>query len=208
MSNNTGYIRTENLYRIENLDLIGTLTGAGSQICINRTNDGPVLQIGGNPSYNNDLFLIQSPTGEDIFRVDNNGKIWIEGGLLNYTIPASQDGILFAHDEDLKTDPDNFVWDHTLSRLGVGTDAPQDRIHLKDGNFHIQNGSIIFDNNVALTKNMCVLDATNGDANDNQGLILGDPSTNGSWRVVVTAAGSLVVQKRIGGAWQTRGQFS
>lgn len=208
MSNNTGYIRTENLYRIENLDLIGTLTASGGQICINRTNNGPALQLGGNPSYTNDLFLVQQSNGEDIIRITNKGQVWLQDELLTNRMPAREEkGILFVQDEFYGADDDEFIWDYDQNFLGIGTNLPEEKLHLSDGNLLIDNGFLKFNGKITLNKDMCVLDAVSGETDDDQGLILGNPHKNGSWRVVVSK-GNLIVQKRINGDWTTRGQFS
>lgn len=208
MSRNTGYIRAENLWRIENLDLVGTMSGCGNQIIVNRTDEGPVLKLGGNPSYNNDLFLIEKPDGTDVFRVDHLGKIWIQDRLVQQTIPALENkGIVYVQDCDLEANSDEFVWDFNNSRLGVGTCIPKNKIHLKDGDLNIENGDLLFDSKLTLNRKMCVLDATHGQSNIQEGLILGNPNLNNAWRVVV-ANGNLIFQKRIAGIWCTRGQFS
>lgn len=207
MSNNSGYIRTLNEWHFENIKLSGVLTGSGNQLTINKPNTGPVLQIGGNPSYHNDLFVVSKPNGEDVIRVNAEGTIWIDGGLHKQIIAKDDKGIMFLKDDTIYTKSDELSWDYTNNRLGVGTSIPTSKIHLKDGDLNIDNGVIKLDNMTHLNHKKLVLLATQGDSDPNQGIILGDPNKNGSWRIVVSA-GHLHIEKRENGVWTMRQKIS
>lgn len=211
MSNNYGYDRTNNEHRMENIRLTGSFVGSGEQFKINRPNNGPILSLGGNPNYDNDLLLITKPNGKHTFRVDHDGTVWIKDRdqLILQTVPVGKKGILFTDGSEtgLNVANDKFNWDNDTMFFGVGTNNPQNRIHLKDGDLNIENGSLKMNNRTSLNPNMCVLNATNGDDNEEEGLILGEPNSDGCWRVVVSN-GDLIVQKKISGEWCTRGKFS
>jgi len=205
MSNKQGYIKTLNEWHLDNVRLTGTFMGSGNQITINKPGIGkPVLRLGGNPSYNNDLFLIEKPNGEDIFRVDAEGTIWIDGNLHNQTIPMDEKSVLFVKGNKFAADQDQFVWDHETNRLGVGTQFPQAKIHIEGGDLDIHGGTIKLDGVTHLRSDKSLLFATDGDANPDSGLIFGDPTSGSSvWRFVVSND-EVLVQKKIEGVWQTR----
>lgn len=207
MSNNYGYDRTNNEHRMENIRLTGSFIGSGDQFKVNRPNNGPILSLGGNINYNNDLLLITKPNGEHTMRIDHDGTVWIKDrDQLVLQTHMLGTGIKFMDNDICKIDK-HLMWDNQQKFLGVGTDQPTSKFHLKNGDLNIENGSLKMDNYTRLNSHTCVLDATNGQHNKDEGLILGDPDNDGCWRVVVSN-GDLIVQKKMDGEWCTKGKFS
>jgi hypothetical protein len=198
-----GYVKTLNEWRFDNLRLTGTMSGSGKQILINKPNNGPVLKIGGNASYNNDLLLVQTSDGEEAFKIGSDGRVFISGMQTLQTVPMVEKSVLFIQDGMIQVKPSQISFDGESDNFGVGTINPDSKITLENGNFHIKNGHIIMDGSKLLDRKSVILSDLSCTGADDEGVFLGDPNSNDSWRII-KINNEIHIQKKIGGVWTTR----
>ena len=205
----SGYLHTTNEYLLTNCRFQGTAKACGNQLKINRIGAGPILHITHVNPYTDDLMLVETAPGKDVFRIKANGEIIINGDITSTMLLKNAEigSIIYqGNDGDLVGKVNHLRWDENLNggRCGIGLPVePLARLDV-NGNTMIR-GNLQFDSDTScntLTKSSCTLDINQGAEGD--GLFLGKPDVDGSWRIHIANDGSLMIQKRVGGVWMTR----
>lgn len=80
MSN--GYIHSGNEHIFTNLKITGTMCGAGQQLTFQRQEKGPVIHLVSKNLAKNDLIKIEKYNGDEIFRIGNEGDVYVNGIIL------------------------------------------------------------------------------------------------------------------------------
>jgi len=78
----SGYIHSGNEYTFPNLKITGTMCGAGQQLTFQRQEKGPVIHLISKNLAKNDLIKIEKYNGDEIFRIGNEGDVYVNGIIL------------------------------------------------------------------------------------------------------------------------------
>ena len=90
MSNNQGYIKSVNEWRIENLNVSGKLHGPGNHVKMNAPTRGALIEVKNKYNAKYDIIRVEDYKKNELFRIDKDGDLFLKGEMVNFaSVPAS-----------------------------------------------------------------------------------------------------------------------
>lgn len=150
----SGYIHSKNEWNFTNLRLENTMRACGTQLCIQRPEQGPIIHIKPTQVCHSDLLKIDSKSGEEVFKVSCDGAVFVNGLDITNNNNSNSNCI----------------------------------------------GNVVINSATVLTHKKITLNVEN----ENDGVYLGNPTSDGCWKFTVDNHGDLIFMKKINGVWTMR----
>jgi hypothetical protein len=179
-----GYVASQNEHQFQNVRVNGALVS--QNLRIKRHDKGPILELNAtneSKCNKNDIILIKKHNGDVVFKITYDGEVYVNN--VNITNISSSDTSSHANNDDNINTPliaNNLTIENNVINLG-------------------ENNTLTFGNegnNTILNKDKLVLNTM--ESLDN-GVYLGDPKRDNSWKISVSETGDLVFLKKVGGDW-------
>lgn len=120
---------------------LGPVNASATHASLNLSNtalsgaSGSGTYIGANPATASADFINYQVGGTTKFSVDKNGKVTGDGsGLTGLSAsPAGANTQIQFNNSGVMAASPNLVWDNTNGRIGIGTSAPNQKLHIQNG---------------------------------------------------------------------------